>query len=301
MIVLVVVIVPGLASAQGFGGLVPPGLPPYGPPGGALPAYNAQTAVQDSLLTMYVGWLEHYNGLGYSGITSDWAEAADQPLAGVWLGADLNVLLNPRTRCGISCGWLFPLDRDLVLQSFAGQHWQYDPDTQWGTLDGHASYDFSSWGEVIVGFRWDHFTTRWQYVGDPDTDYYNFKLNAFLPYFGLQSRYALPNIQLMARIIGFPWAPGTVKYDYQYPGFPYAEVSTQGYDKGHFLEGVFECAYQAFDNTSVGAFVSYNVLHFAATGEVTESPLGVVDRLDLSFDRKAWTLGGSVSVDFDLF
>lgn len=141
---------------------------------------------------------------------------------------------------------------------------------------------------------------QWEYVEDPEVDFYNFKFNAFIPYVGLQSRYELPNTRLSARVIGFPWLPGSLKYDYQDPVDAYSEASMQGYDKGYFLEASVECVYRALDSMSLGVFASYNILHFAATGDVTEIPGPTHDTLDFSFDRKAWILGGSASVSLDL-
>lgn len=301
MVLLMLVIAPGLVAAQGLGtGLVPPGLPPYGSAAGPAPAYTGLGATRDSLFTIYAGWLEHYSGLGYSGVWSDYAEQGDQPLAGIWLGADLSMMVSPDMMGTISFGWLFPTDRHISIDATTGGHWEYTTDTQWGVVDGNIAYNLLSWGEAVVGFRWDHFTSRWELLSDPDVDMYNFKLNAFLPYFGLQSRYSLPNTQLLGRVIGFPWAPGSMKYEWQDPVDAQGEVSTQGYEKGYFFEALFACTYQAFDNTSLGAFVTYNLLHFGATGEVIESPGPVSDSLDMSFHRKAWTLGASVSVEFDL-
>ncbi len=299
-LLLSALIIPGLVLAQGFGpGLVAPGLPPLGST--MSPISTCDPSDPGSLFTVYGGWLEHNNGFTYSGTWPSYAEQGNQTLSGFWLGALLSMPLSTDMAGGISCGWFFPSDKKMSITSNTGQGWSYSPDTQWSILDGYVAYNLYSWGEALVGFRWDNFTTRWSGVDDPDPDYYNFKLNAFLPYVGLQSRYMLPNTEVVARVIGFPWTPGSLKYDYQYPGGAAAEASTQGYDRGYFFETALECTYRAFRNTAVGAFVSYNLLHFGASGENRYSPAGTTGPVSFAFDRRAWTLGGSVSVDFGLF
>jgi hypothetical protein len=226
-----------------------------------------------------------------------------------WLGASTTLRFNKDFGAILSGGALLPFDEEFTLHVLTGQGAPYDDnynhDTQWSIIEALGTYNMLGLGEALFGFRWDHFTTRWSEVNDTDPDYYNFKLNYFLPVVGVQSRFGTETNQVVARVLGFPFVPGTVLYDYQFPSGLYSERGEYGFDRGYFLEAGLDYICRPFEGVCAGLFFRYNTIHTSSEALVEETtgaaaPTVLTETHILGLYRTTWTLGGMFSWNFDL-
>ncbi|MFC1834589.1 hypothetical protein ACFL2Q_07630 [Thermodesulfobacteriota bacterium] len=297
------VLVAGTIPAHGFfGGASNLGAPAYtGFSGSMLPGLGC--AGITNTVTFDIGWVSHRNGFSYSyEMPSDdgYWESRVHPVRGLWLGGSLATRPWKSVGLEISGGALVTTEKssnDVDIST--GDEYGYDADYQWGFVEGSGFFSIFGIVDAIAGFRWDHFTTQWEYQDDPDVDYYNFKLNYYLPFVGAQTGFQSSSKRVTLRLIGWPSAPGTVKYEYQYPGGPAHELAEREFESGYFVEGEVRFVWTGFmKKADVGAFLRYNAVHARSDQSIDETTF-VGDQgqsLALTFHRETWTIGGTVTV-----
>jgi hypothetical protein len=299
-------------SAPAFGG----GPGAYGPPGPRLfePA------------TFYVGWME---SLG----RGSWTFADPNPgsifggshrydVAGLWLGLEQKI--NLTETCGLDLdGWvLIPSNRrgseqeastttftvgtiapiTITTPVTGGRTW--NTRAEWWYLDAAATCAFCTPVKAIAGFRYEHFSTRFDNPADisgiPSTtgDTADLTINSYLPYVGLQTSAGGPASNVYVRLIGFPWAPGNVTHsETGISGLGSRIDSTRNWNNSYFWEIFAEYNRSVAANMGIGAFFRWNVLH-GQTDLSTTLPSGVAVSSDASFNRNTMTFGGSFSLNF---
>jgi len=175
--------------------------------------------------------------------------------------------------------------------------------TAWGSVQGLMTYGLSEDFLVIGGFRWDHFNTRIDYSETPS--FLDFKLNSYVPLIGVQSNLLFFGGSLVTRLIGWPGPiPGHITQSYV--GWPQVQASDdieQDLNRGYLIECFTEYRTTLFRNASAGIFVQWSNLH-VTTGEDTYDWMLLGTRgtgpVTQTFDRRAWTIGGSLTFDFTL-
>ncbi len=323
-------------SAQLMGGNVPVG------PSAAAHGYQVPTQVYPSttacdsqpgwrlLIESYYGYLDDPKGFAYTRERADGSGepslVLSMPVRGLWLGLSSSISLSQALGIVVSGGILVPGSTQGEFdQSGAipiGLNSRLNSNHQWGYLDGMGTYNLarsSSVGmQIVGGFRWDHFDSKQSVTFSEVTGgnqlngsaTYNVILNAFLPYVGFQYGYKSGTSSTLARVIGFPYVPGSVTVQetlnqtqagvtsngggvYQYP---------LSFTSGYFLEIATEGSRRIVGPFNLGTFFRWSMVH-ATTGPgsfTTASDLVepfVIDE-KFSYYLHAWTVGGIVSVDF---
>jgi hypothetical protein len=284
--------VPSLGCGVGGG----PGCDPGEPAPGIAPAF-------------YVGLLEHRKGVTF-GIDRRIPAQVDpfhvtwqSPLRGLWLGFELESPVSEQLAFSIGGGWLIPgqMDGAVIAEEEEGPLPNpFDSDTEYWFLEGMVAFNPGGTFQIIGGFRWDHFTSHLEVdlpeILLPDIQV-DTRVEVYLPFIGVQC--AAP--PLTARMIFFPFVPGTIKNLISLPEGPSAEEFNAGFSEGYFLEFFGEYRQRMFGQAAIGAFVRWNLLHAEATGDVDLIPQGIPGEFTMVFDKRSWTLGGSFSFDFNLF
>jgi hypothetical protein len=328
---------PPAVSAQLMRGNVPIGAsaaaPGYQVPTQAYPGMTACDSKPCSRLRVesYVGYLDDPKGFSYTRERTDGSGEPNllfsMPVRGIWLGLSSAISLSDALGITLSGGLLAPgktqgeFREDGAVQVALNSN--LDSNHQWGYLDGMGTYNFSRSSsfvsmELVGGFRWDHFdskqslrfsdTTGGNQLSGSSTN--NVILNAFLPYLGFQYVYKSGTTNTTSRVIGFPYVPGSVKFqdsfsqiqarltangggEYQYP---------LSFTSGYFLECVTEGSRRIFGSANLGTFFRWTMVH-ATTGPGSYTTAS--DRTDsfvidekFSYYLRAWTVGGLLSLDF---
>jgi len=284
------IILPGLSLAQ----LLPAG-------------HSSAQSCSPVSLSAYVGWLDQSNGIA---LTTRLFEANlefldKNPLRGAWFEVTAQGSLSDRVGFLVSGGILAPsTTRGAELETVAGTATEYSlSGTSWGLIQGLMTYNLSNSFQVIGGFRWDHFNTRWNFSGSPS--FLDFKLNAYAPLIGVQLEQRFVGGELIARIMGWPGViPGHMTQTFiggaPIPGSNHRE---QNPGRGYLMEFSTEYRRTLLGSTSAGVFLRWNALHVASDEGGYEGLVNnVVSRgaVTQSFDRKSLTIGGSLTFDFML-
>ena len=121
-----------------------------------------------------------------------------------------------------------------------------------------------------------------------------------MPYVGIQSKYGSESSLLTLRVIGLPYAPGSVIWNIQGPGT--STSSDQTFEDGYFVEGALEYVCKPFDGACIGGFARYNAIHATSVDFYSNdgAPPDPDDLLGFGLTRQTWTLGATFSVLFDL-
>ncbi|MFC1836423.1 hypothetical protein ACFL2Q_17160 [Thermodesulfobacteriota bacterium] len=275
-------------------------------------------------LNAYVGYAEHHmgtvQGFNYTTGNVQFNDTTRLPLSGLWLGFSGEAQVSDAFGCLLSGGGLVYAQSSGWADVEPDVWSAYSVDSRgewWGYLDATASYSIGFLGRTsfLVGFRWDHYNSRTAitYGNQPNNDVeMDFKMNAYLPILGAQVTRTWWGGLLRIRAIGFPTVLGEMKYDWGEndapAGYRYSEVSTQQMSRGYFVELFAEYRRRMTGHSQVGAFVTLNQLHGVTDigsynfFEVTQTS-GLAqgnDDTGITFQRTSWTVGGSVSLDFNL-
>lgn len=305
---------PGRAQAVGCGACDPCNLPLFEPP------------------TFYVGWMETARNVTFSFDQGDpgsfFGDKHYWRVAGLWLG--LEEIINLNCNCGIALdGWvLIPSNRPFesiqgttrsivtitgeddddgrrtvsVLQGIGNRDWNSRPD--WWYLDAAATYAVYGGSRIIAGFRYEHFSTRFDNPSSltlPSTsgDTADITVNSYLPYVGIQSSIGGPASNVKVRFIGFPYVPASVSHFETGEAGVGTRVETTGrFDRSYFLELFAEYSRKLFGDASMGAFFRWNLLHGNTNLTTDVLPISVSSSTLGSFDRNTYTFGGSLSLNF---
>lgn len=302
----------------------PPAMPG---PGGPLPMpYGCAPPCQKPLGTgsFYAGYLfSSKQGLRFS---REAAEGTDQPdlvykfpVQGVLLAA--SAIFSAGESFGVLGGGalLIPVkstgttDEEGVGATALNS--STNANNQLGFLDVAGFYKFheAGWGSVqaLAGFRWDHFTSKMDYVSRDAADTFfrdvsaNLTVNAYIPYVGIRMSQATACSFFNARVIGFPVLPGNVTFQNSFTGTENNAAVNGGGDvsssfsSGYFLEVFAEYAAKVLGDVFVGGFGAYDMLY----GKTGEAPYVFSDTGDifgerLRINRSTWTFGGTLAYQF---
>ena len=230
--ILVLAFVPTVVSAQGW----LPGLPAFGGGPGACGPAGPRLFEP---LTFYVGWMETVQKAGWSFADPNpgglFGGKHNFDVSGLWLGLEQKI--NLTETCGLDLdGWvLIPSNRrgselesstttivvgggptTTTIAVPGGRTW--NTRSEWWYLDAAATCAFCTPFKAIAGFRYEHFSVRFDNPSDafgivvsPDAEA-DLTINGYLPFVGLQTNVGGPASNVCVRFIGFPWAPGDVTH-----------------------------------------------------------------------------------------
>jgi hypothetical protein len=251
-------------------------------------------------LSLQVGLVDCNEGFKLTNTwkSDNYSEYNWQPLRGVWLGGSLALDVTDDMKIIISGGSLPPNESGSMWSSSPVLFDQTDlvADFQWGLVSTDIEYSLGGIGELLVGFRWDHFTTRYTNPVS-SVGYYNYVMNWYLPYVGLQSTFGPVENNITARVIGFPRTPGSAKCDLH--GSPTeVYIGEFSLDRGSFIECVLTYACKPFQGAHVELFGKFNWME-SHTSDLIEETSGN-DQMGFALDlsRKTWTFGVSAGYEF---
>jgi hypothetical protein len=302
----------------------PGGMPAFG---GGTGAYGPPGPRLFEPPTFYVGWMESLRRGSWTfadpNAGSIFGGIHRYDVAGLWLGLEQKI--NLTETCGLDLdGWvLIPSNRrgseqeptistvivstspivvTATVPGLGSRTW--NTRTEWWYLDAAATCSFCTPVKAIAGFRYEHFSTRFDNPADifgivsTTADEADLTINSYLPFVGLQTTAGGPASNVCVRLIGFPWAPGNVTHsETGIPGIGSRIDSTRNWNNSYFWEIFAEYNRSVAANMGFGAFFRWNVLH-GQTDLSTTLPSGIAVSSDASFDRNTMTFGGSFSLNF---
>jgi hypothetical protein len=188
-----------------------------------------------------------------------------------------------------------------------------DADNELGMLQAGAFYKFcdAGWGsfQALGGFRWDYFSTK-QTITFRDggvvtsTATNNLTIDSYLPYVGVGMSQLTSCSYFNARVIGFPVAPGNVKFQDSFRGTEGGLTFLGGgelkstFKNAYFIEAFAEYGAKLLGEFFVGGFGAYNILQ-GKTGEDQYIALGTDSRSErIVLSRRIWTFGGTIAYKF---
>ena len=179
--------------------------------------------------------------------------------------------------------------------------------TEWWYLDAAATCAFCTPFKAIAGFRYEHFSVRFDNPSDafglvvnPGAEA-DLTINSYLPFVGLQTSVGGPASNVYVRFIGFPWAPGDVTHSetgVSGLGLGSRIDSTRSWNRSYFWEIFAEYNRNFAAGMGIGAFFRWNLLH-GQTDLSATLPSGLAVSSDASFDRNTMTFGGSFNLSFN--
>jgi hypothetical protein len=325
LLIVVVFVLAGPASAQGLFGNAFPALPFLSGASGE-PSSCAPSKSTCGPLTFYAGWGFDRKGstLSFDLKRPDEGPFADDllsikntyPIKGLWLGLAAQTSLWGRIGL-LADYWILvptnqPSDETFSLTdgSAGGKTW--GTNTDWWFLDAALTCKTTGLGELLAGFRYDRFATNFKDPGDfsgvigSSADTGDVTINCYIPFVGLQVEQGAPGAdRLMFRVIGFPWLGGDVTYHDSIGNFTLLTEDRieleKGVGKGYFLEAFAEYGRAVFGDGHISIFGRWNVLHGNARSIGITDVLGgtpLTGRYQFAFDRQSWTFGGSLSLAF---
>ena len=319
--VLVLGLAPTVGSAQGLSTDGFQGLPLFsglsafgGILGGPSVAARGEGPFPKGITECYLGYMEHRNGTGFDLATKS-IPLGDvnkfshhYPVRGVWLG--LSETINLSERIGlVASGWyLLPSNRadtEIYNDGEASRNW--NTRNEWWYVDGLAAFTPVAGCSLLVGVRYDQFTTEFRNpfavlgIISAPTDTADVIAHNWIPLVGVQSAYSSAHSRLLFRAVGFPALLGTVKYRQAFESANSVEA-TGNYKRGYYLE-FFTQYVREFGPAELGVFARWGGTRGEANLDTTlEGTVGGTGNatFDFSLNRHAWTVGGSVSLKFDL-
>jgi hypothetical protein len=308
--------------AQSLFNIWPGGMPAFGGGPGACGPLGPRLFEPP---TFYVGWMESLRRVSWSFADPNpgglFGGKHNWDVAGLWLGLEQKI--NLTETCGVDLdGWvLIPSNRQgaeleagLTTQNVGsvapviitipvpgGRTW--NTRSEWWYLDAAATCAFCTPLKALAGFRYEHFSVRFDNPSDINgiassaDSTADLTINSYLPFVGLQTSVGGPASNVCVRFIGFPWAPANVTHSET--GLPLAGSridSTGNWNRSYFWEIFAEYNRSVAANMGIGAFFRWNVLHGQTNLDAT-LPAGTISS-DSAFDRNTMTFGGSFSLNF---
>ena len=222
--ILVLAFVPTVVSAQGW----LPGLPAFGGGPGACGPAGPRLFEP---LTFYVGWMETVQKAGWSFADPNpgglFGGKHNFDVSGLWLGLEQKI--NLTETCGVDLdGWvLIPSNRrgseleagvatvvvgggptTTTIAVPGGRTW--NTRAEWWYLDAAATCAFCTPFKAIAGFRYEHFSVRFDNPSDnfgivsTTGDEADLTINSYLPFVGLQTTVGGPASNVMRQVHRLP-------------------------------------------------------------------------------------------------
>jgi hypothetical protein len=329
--------VPAVSLSQGFSSFaLPSGL--FGGPSPFSSGSRPDGMPWLDPLSFYAGWGEPVNSLVFAfdgqlgasvGLRHRWA------VRGVWLGVAEKINFSERCGVGVEAWWLVPstargsedatFTRILFIavpsgdEEFPfslvpftvtgpqGQSWNTFPD--WWYIDGRLMAkpiwrDF----DLLAGFRYDHFSTRFEFPFDPfgdipssSSDRSDITVNSYIPYVGFQYNSVGSASNLCMRLIGFPWVPATVQhFQTGEAGAGIRAESNGNFNRrGYFLEFFGEYSRTVFGDAGLGGWLRWNVLSGAGIINTTIRPGELSGSDTFTFTRNTIAFGAKATLNFN--
>lgn len=312
--IFAILILTGSANAQGLFGMGLPGLPSLGGFAGATAGCGETLYAKTGTLSIYAGWMEDRQGTrftvdgGNADVFGVISVRQQYPNRGLWLGVSDTVVLGDGLSVIASSWYLVPSSvparQHIDLVGFpAARSWQTD--NRWWFADGLFALGRPGGLSALAGLRYDYFTTRFKDPFDSDfggPDAHSDVIAAtWIPLFGAQYGYAGPSSSLIVRAVGTPVIFGYAKF------LDSDGIGTRLEERGRWTRGYFLEFFGEYSRNvglgSVGVFARWNLAEGRATNANVErdvSPPPPSTNYNLGFNRLSWTLGGSISLDFDL-
>ncbi len=220
------------------------------------------------------------------------------PLRGVWLGISSELplikdfgiigtgglLVPSRTtsRRVQTLGGPLPGPQDRSLNNFS-------------IVDAALFLNMPASAKILGGFRWDRLDTTFR---QDSLDRIDFTINAFLPYLGVQ----LNQGNVVVRLIGFPAAPGNLRWEELRPQAPLAAIGSTslGFKSGAFLELFGSYSKRLSDSMEIAGYLTYNYLNARTVDESPPVLNFVPEKNSFAYNRRYWIVGGSIMLDFNL-
>ncbi len=267
----------------------------------------------------YGGWLVHDKGVRIHAYTEEndllglAALEHVYSLSGFWAGASQQIPFGDNLQLLLKGSWLFPFETHTqeyyTLWAPTGVvpgERRWDAELQWYTLDASAAYLISPAAAVIGGFRFDSFDLHFKnpddvvtIVSDPN-DEGDATIHSYIPYAGVLVQLATCDSTTSASVIGFPHLFGDIKYR-QTTSNPNASLrfeSGTNWNWGYFVEARAEHTRMVSDGIAVGAFAEWELVAGKSKGDLDELATAASESFWFDIERKAWTFGGKVTIDF---
>jgi hypothetical protein len=255
-----------------------------------------------SVPTVYVGWLEHRNGIDMAddlpnirGGVTNWRQ---RPLKGLWLSGELQWDTRMLS-LSAAAATLLPQKTSGIILSNIGLTAQFDTvEDQWSYVDVVCAYKMGPSYLLVGGFRWDHTSSR-LHINRPRESYDDFIVNAFLPLVGVEARRKGSFDISRLRVVGFPFVPGDITFHTWELHRPESSRSYQNFSRGYYVEVVTEYAQRIGRHGKFGVFLRWDMMR-ADTG-VTAALQPGSQPIRWIVDRSSWTVGTTINVAFSLF
>jgi len=308
------------ADAQGLFNIWPGGMPAFG--GGSGPCGPSGPPLLGNPI-FYVGWMESLGREGWSFADPNpgslFGGTHRYPAAGLWLG--LEETINFNETCGLDLdGWvLIPSNRQgseqeptittittssttTSVPGIGNRTW--NTNTEWWYLDAATTWAFCTPFKVLAGFRYEHYSTRFDNPGDifgvvsTPNDTADLTVNSYMPFVGLQTSIGGPESNVLVRFIGFPVVPVNLTFSETNANTLGTRVdSTGNWSSSYFTEVFAQYNRNFAAGMGIGAFFRWNLYH--GQSNLTTNPLGLGSvSSDAAFDRNTITLGGNVQLNF---
>lgn len=264
----------------------------------------------------YVGWMEDRQGISFSvnntgSVISGLVDfRRSVPLRGLWVGLSESVKLSDKLAI-MASGWYL-----CTSVTYSGQTYtesspnlglttfrrSWDEQNSWWFVDGLVCFGSPTGLNLLVGGRYDEFTTHFKNpydvsgVATNSTDTADVTSYAAIPLIGTQWAYATPDTSLVFRAVGMPVLLGWVKYNETFGAATRAEARGN-FENGYFLEFFSEYA-KRFGAGQLGVFGRYNLTGGKAMTNFQVSPGGSA-RYEIDVNRSSWTLGGVATFAFN--
>ena len=310
------------------GGLLAPAAPGE-PPAAQMPAPAVCLKPPGTYGTAYAGYaFDLGKGFRYvreGGLGNGNADLGHKaPCRGAWLGLGLTSPLTCGPGYRIIMGFLIPGTTRGDLYQNENAPIQVTGDlsshNQWWYVDGAGTYTVygdpcEGLFEVVGGLKWDYFKASQDIVASDDgasgtldvSATNNLTVSAWLPYLGLQYRMLSQDSRVLGRAVGFPWLWGQVTFNDTFAGtrqqgdFQGSGNFSESLKNGYFIELFGEYARTVWGSVEAGAFIKADFIHAQSqTGTYTSSVDGPRPE-QITYDRRSLTVGGLISLTFNLF
>jgi hypothetical protein len=260
----------------------------------------------------YAGWMNEPRAVAYeTGGTlpgpEEFSLSHRYPLSGVWIGVAKSVALRDNLDATFSAWALLPgnvhaseLEGPVVEPGlppfFVSYEWKRTS-PNWYFVDGLLAYHAAGALTGLAGFRYQYFTASYRKLNPPvSNDSGDVKIDDYVPLLGVQWNSSASNSNLVFRAVGFPMVFGYFRLIELFDGIPFEAKGN--FNSGYFLEAFSEYSHR-YGGLDVGVFARWNLLQ-----SKSNTNAGFVDAtsdsLVLGLRRTSWTLGGRLSLAFNM-
>ena len=303
--ILILALIPGFASAQGW---LLPGLPSFGG-NGCGSCYGNLGGVTIGGDVAYVGYprstkVEFVSQAAGAGMFN-WRHG--YPVHGIQLSAMATASPNDRVTAIARGTWLLPWNGESFENydvGAGGVERKWTSSTQWWTAEGAGAYAINGLSAVVVGLRYDSFQTSFK---DPSDATFaslsgqeaDLQVNLWIPYAGVIANQG----RVKFGIIASPWVPGHLKYGQTNSLIFVTNGRLEGSGtvrSGYFLEtwGEFNVNLMG---AAAGLFVKYTYVHCRVEDSLNTafSVFTSNGGLEITFDRPNWIVGAQAALNFN--